>query len=56
MPDRIDQPHPQHSPAAPTARDCNLCASLHHPARAAEGRKLAKHLAANPLPRQAVRA
>lgn len=52
--DRSDQAPQQHSPH--TARDCNLCASLRHPAMAAEGRKLAKHLAANPLPRQAVTA
>jgi hypothetical protein len=52
--DRIDpQPH-QHSPGAPTARDCRLCATLKHPGQAAEGRKLTAHLKSNPLPRQAV--
>ncbi|WP_164992341.1 hypothetical protein [Streptomyces sp. L2] len=50
MANRTDQPNHEHSPH--TARDCNLCASLRHPARAAEGRALDKHLAANPLPRQ----
>lgn len=56
MPDRIDQPHPQHSPDAHTARDCKLCAVLRHPTQAAQGRALTKHFAVNPLPRQAVRA
>ena len=56
MQEPTSQPHPQHSPGAPTARDCNLCASLRHPAMAAEGRKLTKHLATNPLPRQAAAA
>ncbi|MFG2780801.1 hypothetical protein ACGFY7_23475 [Streptomyces prunicolor] len=56
MQEPTSQPHPQHSPDARTARDCNLCASLHHPALAAQGRALTKHLATNPLPRQAVSA
>lgn len=45
---RTDQPAAKHDP-----RRCNCCASLRHPAQAAEGRALRKHLAANPLPRQA---
>ena len=49
MPDR-SQPQPaKHDPRA-----CNLCASLRHPAVAAQGRALRRHLTANPLPRQAV--
>lgn len=51
-----DQPHSQHSPDAQTARDCRLCAVLRHPAQAAQGRALTKHLKTNPLPRQAVNA
>lgn len=54
--DRSDQPTPQHSPGAHDPRGCNLCASLRHPALAAQGRALAKHLKTNPLPRQAVQA
>lgn len=54
--DRIDQAPHQHSPGAQTARDCPLCATLRHPGQAAQGRALTKHLAANPLPRQAVQA
>ncbi|MEU6279757.1 hypothetical protein [Streptomyces sp. NPDC047028] len=50
MANRTDQPNHEHSPH--TARDCNLCSSLRHPALAKQGRALAKHLAANPLPRQ----
>lgn len=46
----------QHQPSPHTARTCQLCASLRHPAMAADGRKLAKHLKANPFPRQAVTA
>jgi hypothetical protein len=34
------------------SRTCNLCGSLRHPALAAEGRALTKHLAANPFPQQ----
>jgi hypothetical protein len=49
------QPH-QHSPDAQTARDCRLCAVLRHPGQATQGRALRQHLAANPLPRQAVQA
>lgn len=45
------QPSPTHNP-----KTCNLCASLRHPAQAKDGRALTKHLAANPLPRQAVAA
>jgi hypothetical protein len=54
MPEPTDQAPEQHSPH--TARTCQLCASLRHPAQAAQGRELAKHLKANPLPRQAVQA
>lgn len=43
------QPTPAHN-----SRDCHLCASLRHPGQAAQGRALAKHLAANPFPRQEV--
>lgn len=47
MQERTDQPHPKHAP-----RTCNLCASLRHPATAAQGRALQQHLAARPFPRQ----
>jgi hypothetical protein len=50
MPERTDQP--QQQPTPHTARGCNLCSSLRHPALAAEGRALTKHLAANPFPQQ----
>ncbi len=54
--DRIDpQPH-QHSPDAATLADCRKCAFLRHPGQAKQGRALTKHLATNPLPRQAVQA
>uniref|UniRef100_A0AAU1ZZ43 Uncharacterized protein n=1 Tax=Streptomyces sp. NBC_00093 TaxID=2975649 RepID=A0AAU1ZZ43_9ACTN len=33
-------------------RTCRLCAHLRHPARAKDGRALAKHLAEQPLPIQ----
>lgn len=33
-------------------RTCQLCTSLRHPATAKDGRALAKHLKANPLPQQ----
>ncbi|MFF7452125.1 MULTISPECIES: hypothetical protein [unclassified Streptomyces] len=49
-----DQPTPQPSPHNP--RTCNCCAFLRHPAQAAQGRALRKHLAEHPLPRQAVSA
>ncbi|MEU5596636.1 hypothetical protein [Streptomyces sp. NPDC020298] len=51
MANRTDPPEPQPSPH--TARDCNLCGTLRHPAQAKAGRELTKHLAANPFPRQA---
>lgn len=51
MPDRIDPQHQKHDP-----RTCPLCASLRHPAQAAQGRALRAHLAAHPLPRQAATA
>ena len=54
MADRSHQPAHQHSPDAPTARDCRLCATLRHPAQAKNRRALTAHLKANPLPRQAV--
>ena len=47
---------PPEQPTPHTARTCTLCASLRHPAQAAQGRALTAHLAANPLPRQAVSA
>jgi hypothetical protein len=46
--DRIDPQQQKHDP-----RTCQPCASLRHPAQAAAGRALAKHLDAHPLPRQA---
>ncbi|WP_328425987.1 hypothetical protein [Streptomyces sp. NBC_00443] len=49
MPNRTDQHNPQHSP-----RTCNLCATLRHPAQTQAGLALTRHLAAHPLPRQAV--
>lgn len=49
-----DQHAPQPSPHS--ARTCHLCASLSHPALAAQGRALRAHLAEHPLPRQAVTA
>lgn len=49
--DRNGQQHPKHDPRA-----CNLCASLRHPAQAANGRALRKHLAERPFPQQAVQA
>ncbi|MDL5205112.1 hypothetical protein [Streptomyces sp. ALI-76-A] len=51
MANRTDHQHPKHDP-----RTCNLCSSLRHPAQAAQGRALAKHLAANPFPQQGARA
>jgi len=47
------QPTPKHDH---TARNCHLCATLRHPAQAAQGRALTRHLAQNPLPRQQVTA
>lgn len=42
-------PQPQkHDP-----RTCNNCATLRHPAQAAQGRALAKRLAQHPFPQQA---
>lgn len=49
------QPH-QPTPTQHTARDCQLCGCLRHPARAAQGRALTAHLTARPFPRQAVNA
>ena len=46
--ERTDQQPPKHDP-----RTCNNCASLRHPALAAQGRALTKHLKTNPLPLQA---
>jgi hypothetical protein len=54
MANRTDQPPSQPSPHNP--RTCNLCSGLRHPAQAQAGRQLTRHLAANPLPRQAVTA
>lgn len=48
MPERIGPQAPKHDP-----RTCQPCGFLRHPAQAAQGRALAKHLAAHPLPRQA---
>lgn len=50
--ERTDQPSPQ--PSAHNPRTCPSCSSLRHPGLAAQGRALRKHLAAHPLPRQAV--
>ena len=54
MPERTDQP--QGEPTPHTARNCHLCGTLRHPAQAAAGRALTKHLAAHPFPRPAVAA
>ena len=43
----------EHTPDQHSPRDCKLCAVLRHPAQAAQGRALTKHLKTNPLPRQA---
>lgn len=51
MADRIDPHKKKHDP-----RNCTLCGTLRHPAQAAQGRALTKHLAAHPFPRQAVAA
>lgn len=40
-------------PRKHASRDCHLCGTLRHPAQAKSGRALTKHLADNPLPRQA---
>lgn len=48
--DRSGQQHQKHDP-----RSCNNCASLRHPALAAQGRALKAHLAEHPFPRQAVK-
>jgi len=45
------RPTPPHNP-----RTCQPCSFLRHPAQAKAGRALAKQLAANPFPRQAVTA
>ncbi|WP_157852693.1 hypothetical protein RFN58_06970 [Streptomyces iakyrus] len=50
MPERTDQPQGQPTPH--TARGCNLCGTLRHPAQAAQGRALTEHLAENPFPQQ----
>ncbi|WP_393075195.1 hypothetical protein [Streptomyces sp. LN704] len=44
----------QPTPAQHAARDCNLCGILRHPAQAAAGRALTRHLAVRPFPRQVV--
>ncbi|MCX4575636.1 hypothetical protein OHB41_21070 [Streptomyces sp. NBC_01571] len=49
MPEPIHQPHPKHHPTT-----CRLCGVLRHPAQAAAGRALTKHLAAHPFPRPTV--
>ncbi|MEU3507649.1 hypothetical protein ABZ733_06935 [Streptomyces longwoodensis] len=48
--ERTDQPAHQHTPH--TARGCQLCSTLRHPAQAAKGRALQRHLAENPFPTQ----
>ncbi|MFD6024535.1 hypothetical protein [Streptomyces griseoluteus] len=50
--ERTDPPPAQPSPGAHNPRDCRLCGINRHPAQAAQGRQLTKHLAANPFPRQ----
>jgi hypothetical protein len=40
-------------PEKHTARDCQLCGTLRHPAQAKQGRALREHLAQRPFPRQA---
>lgn len=52
MPERIGQPAGQPTPTH-DPRTCQPCASLRHPATAAQGRALQAHLAEHPLPRQA---
>jgi hypothetical protein len=47
-----DRSHPQQQKHDP--RTCQPCASLRHPAQAAAGRALTKHLAERPFPRQQV--
>lgn len=56
MRDRSGASPTEPSPAAHNPKTCALCATLRHPAQAKQGRALTKHLAANPLPRQAVQA
>lgn len=51
MPERIGQPQDQPTPH--TSRACQLCATLRHPAQAAQGRALTAHLAQHPFPAQA---
>ena len=50
----VTQPtqQPQGQPSPHTARGCNLCGFLRHPAQAAQGRALTAHLAAHPFPQQ----
>lgn len=48
--------HHDQQPSPHDRRTCRLCATLRHPAQAKAGRALTRHLAANPLPRQAVTA
>jgi hypothetical protein len=50
MPERTDQP--QQQPTPHTARGCNLCGTLRHPAQAKQGRALTTHLEAHPFPQQ----
>ncbi|MFJ4624256.1 hypothetical protein [Streptomyces sp. NPDC088812] len=47
MADRIDPQHQKHDP-----RTCQLCGTLRHPAQAANGRALTRHLAEHPFPQQ----
>jgi len=47
MPNRTDHGSPKHDP-----RNCVLCGTLRHPAVAAQGRALTKHLKAHPFPKQ----
>jgi hypothetical protein len=49
VPEPTQPPKPKHDP-----RNCNLCATLRHPATAREGRALTKHLAVSPFPKMAV--
>ena len=56
MRDRSGALPTEHSPDPHNPRTCAQCSFLRHPAQAAQGRALTKHLATNPLPRQAVSA
>ncbi|MGW4493793.1 hypothetical protein [Streptomyces sp. NPDC004376] len=42
----------QHIPGTHNPRDCHLCACNRHPAQAAAGRALLRHLDKQPLPQQ----